>query len=107
MKMKNALLCARPAVEHSSKITVPQFLHHTRGQQKHSTDQFGIFLRKIIQGRNLFFGNNQKVHRRLRLDVFDDDVPVILKNNLGRNLARYDFGEDRIFHESTGDDTSL
>ena len=54
----------------------------------------------IAHARYQFFGDDQKVDGRLRIDVVEHDAVLVLVLDLGGDFAIDDFLEDRFSHES-------
>src|SRR5688572_20481758 len=94
MNMKHRLLRPGPAVEYSTVIRVPEPVHELLCQQEQPPHQLRVLGCEIVQRRDLLLGNHEQMHRRLRADVVNRDVPIVLVRNLRRNLLRDDFGED-------------
>ena len=48
----------------------------------------------FANARDYFLGNDQHMHRRLRLDVVNDDAEIVLKFDFSGDLAVDDFFEE-------------
>src|SRR4051812_6614067 len=49
---------------------------------------------------NWFFGNEQKVHRRLRLNIMNDDAELVFVFDLRGNFASNDSFENGLSHQA-------
>ena len=65
---------------------------------KHVREEGAVALFDIIQGWNVFSRNNEKVHRRLRMNVFERDHEVVLMHLLRRCFASNDSAEQTGLH---------
>ena len=92
MDVVDGLARARIHVEHGAVALLMdirlrrQFL----GNLEHLADKRVIVRRYIVQRRNVFLGNNQEVHWRLRPKVFDCHHEVILMHKIRRSIASDD-----------------
>ena len=50
------------------------------GVEVEMSDERGIFRRKVKDGRDMPFGNQQNMRRRLGIDVLDGDALLVLIN---------------------------
>ena len=50
-----------------------------------------------IQRRS--FGNDKKMRRRLRRSVVESQTNIVFKDDVGGDLAIYDFGENGFVHD--------
>src|SRR5690554_6567580 len=53
----------------------------------HVTDQFTIFLCHIVEGGDMLFRNDQKMHRSLGVDVMEGHHSFVLEDDLRGYLA--------------------
>ena len=66
-------------------------------RRKHQTAcQLRIFILETIECREVTPRNNQNMRRRLRIDVFERDDVVIFVDDIGLELAGYEFTEQAI-----------
>src|SRR6056297_3902625 len=67
-------------------------------RQHHPADNFGVVVFELVERSDLALGNDQNMHRRLRVDVAERQQIVIFPDNVGRNLAVDDFFEQVFGH---------
>jgi len=66
------------------------------GGEMAPADDFGVFRIRFLQSGEMFFGNDENVCGRLRVDVFEGEDVVIFVNFLRRNFAADDAAEEAI-----------
>jgi len=57
-----------------------------RGTKKFTHDQV-VIVDDIINGRDMFFRDNKKVHGSLRVNIIEGEHVIIFKNDIGRYFA--------------------
>ena len=75
-----------------------QFLAQTGNHRVNVTQQRCVLLRQVRRGADMLFGNDQKMHRGLRIDVVEGQQSIILKQLAGRDLPCRDFAEQAIIY---------
>lgn len=98
MEVEDGLLGAGAAVEDGAVVGVAEFGHHVFGDQEQAADEGDVPGIEVVEGGDRFFGDHQKMHGGLGLDVVDDDVLFILVFDFGGNLSTDDFGEKGFGH---------
>jgi len=73
-----------------------QLLRRAHGRLVQFRQQRPIAFAHIVHGRDVFFGNEQQMHRRLRLNVVKAQHMFILVHDIGRQFAGDDFAENAI-----------
>jgi hypothetical protein len=103
MNVKHCLPSVRVAVRHHAVAT----LGHAEvpgdgpGRGENVPDD-GLVLRgEIVEGLDVFLGNDEKVGGRGGVDVRKRQADIVLKEDLGRDLPAYDFAEDAFAHRSS------
>lgn len=95
VQVKNSLLCTGSAVEDAAIIRHTTQAHDIGCRQEHAPNEVGVSGGNVRNARNDGLGDNKKVNGRLRREVVDDDVPVVLELDIGRDLAGDDTLEER------------
>ena len=94
MQVKHRLTDRRAVVDGNAEGIAITFLGRDGGcRHQQMTEQRVVGRRRVGQHRHRLLGTHQHMHRRLRIDVAKGDALLILKNDVGRNLARNDFLE--------------
>ena len=58
--------------------------------------QFPIVFGDVVDGGDGFLGDDQKMDRRLRVDVTEREGEVVFVEDIRRDLAVDDLGENRL-----------
>lgn len=88
------------AIEYSAKSCLAaQILRQPLCGKHQMADGGTVFFGHVVQGGDVFFRNNQKVHRRLRVDVMKGEAVFVFVYLLGRNLAVDDLAEQAVHAE--------
>lgn len=100
MQVKYALSGVRSDICHQP-IACPVYLHLPRdvrcGAKQFASQRVVLFLQSVYIG-DVLFGDNQDVHRRLRVDVFESvDVFILVHADRRYPLLR-DSAKDAIVH---------
>lgn len=100
MQMRDSFASIWPVIDDQTVTGLGQsgfFRHLARLEQQVSKNltMFGI---GFGDSRKNLLRKNQKMHRRLRLDVFDGQDQVIFVHNLCRNLPGNDLLEQSFAH---------
>lgn len=100
MEMKYALASVRSGVDDDP---VPglgnplQFRDLTADQQQPS-EQLSIRVLQLSQRDHMFSGNDQRMDRRLRIDIVECDHQIVLIDEGCRNSPRDDFAKETVAH---------
>src|SRR5690349_23702785 len=88
MDVKDRLACAGSNVVNRSVAILDSALASDLRSSKLAISQNLSVLRLcLFEASNVLFGNDQDVSRRLRLDVFKGEHPVIFKHLLGGDFS--------------------
>jgi hypothetical protein len=102
MDMIHAL--ARPAVavedEPVTFLRDPFVGCYAFRNQCHSSDQFGISGRQIVDSGDMSAGNDEDVRWRFRVDIAERHEVVVLVDDFRGNNTQGDFAEKAVFHQS-------
>lgn len=93
MQVRNAFTRIRAAVDHDAitrRKQIQLFRHRARSEKQFS-EQRSIRWRRFSQSRNHTLGNDQDVHRRLRIDIVESKHVVIFPDDVRGNFAPDDF----------------
>ena len=93
---KGTIPAKRLAEDAETALRDAQIARHADRHGVHAADQPPVL--HLVQRRNVLLGDHQDVHGRLRADVVDHDVALVLVSDLGRDLPRDDLREERFFH---------
>ncbi len=98
--MKNFLPGISSCVEDDSVSLFidPDVTGNLAGLEQDMTQQVHFVIRKVIERSEVLLGYDQNVDRRLRVDVMERNDPVVLKDQLGRDLFIYDLTENATLH---------
>jgi hypothetical protein len=66
--------------------------------QKKIGDNAGLVVRYFVQGSVMRLGNDQKVQRRLRVNIMKRESMLVFVNDFGRDLPGDDFTEQTVVH---------
>ncbi len=66
--------------------------------QKQMSQERLVFIRRLPDSRNRLLGDDQDVHRCLRIDVPKSEDQLVLIDDVGRNLAVDYFFKKRLTH---------
>jgi len=98
MQMWYALATIRAIIDHHPVAAVE--LEVTRNlcrRQQQMTDQLLVGGAGLVQPHDMFFGNDEDMCRRLRVDVTKRVAHIVLIDGGAGNLARYNALEYRLF----------
>jgi hypothetical protein len=86
---------------HDEAETVHQveLLRDPPGDEEQVAEYRLILGRRFADARYHFFGDNQQMHRRLWLDIVEDDTQVVLVLDFRWDFAVDDFLEDGFWHD--------
>ncbi len=62
------------------------------------SDQFPVALFNVIDRSNRLFGNDQKMYRRLGINVFEGEADIVFVDDISRYFTVDDFGEQCSGH---------
>jgi len=98
MQVEHGLARLAIAVEDRSISALAESLvgRQLSGASQHPADQRVIVPTEIVGGRDVLSGNDEQVHRRLRIDVAERDEIVVFVHNRRRNLAGDDAAEQAV-----------
>ncbi|OLE90553.1 MAG: hypothetical protein AUF79_10000 [Crenarchaeota archaeon 13_1_20CM_2_51_8] len=99
--MEDGLACSLANVEHGAiAIFNAALAGNVRSSQMASANCIGILARSFFQPANVFFGNDQHMRRRLRIDVLKCKRVLVFIDFFGGNFSTNNTAEQTIFHES-------
>ena len=95
-------LAAIVACVHNDPVTMIQlfFACNLRRRRHHMTDQRSIFSQRLRGGDNVLPGNNQKMCRRLGIDVGEADAAFVFVHAASRYGAGYDLAKQTVGRRS-------
>ena len=97
VKMRYSFAGQRTIVDDRAEtILETQLQRHVTRYQQQVTEQSRIPLRGDAQMSDHPVRNHQKMQRRLRIDIPNDDALIVPELNLGGNLAVSDLLENRL-----------
>ena len=98
MDVEHRLTRSGVAVENSpvAAFLVPVFLGDRSCSTCHLTDQPIILSRQFVERWDVTSRHDEHVHRRLRIDVPECDEPVVLVDEVARDLAGNNSAEEAI-----------
>lgn len=96
VQVRNAFARIRAAVDHDTVTGRKQIqlFRHRAGSEKQFSQERAIPWRCFGQSRHNALGNDQDVHRRLRIYVVKSKHLVIFPDDVGGNFAPDDFFEN-------------
>ena len=74
----------------------PQHFGKISGDEKQMTDKFTVFRVHALNVFDMFFGHNQDVCRRLRVDIFEGNGHLIAVYEFRRDLAINDLAKKAV-----------
>lgn len=97
MEMRDRFSPVPPVVDHHAIAGLRDSASggKTRRGEQQVSQQRGIFFRCFCKAPERLFGNDQKMCRRLRIDIRNGDASVILVQNFRWNFAGDDFFKKR------------
>ncbi len=98
MKMKHGLACPAPVIDYHPVpffIKVFVFCNFSCGKEK-VPNKLSVGVGHALNIGNVLFGNDQRVDRRLGIDIFEGGNGVILVNDFRRGLFFDDPAEDAV-----------
>src|SRR5690348_8148849 len=101
VQVEHGLSAAGIAVDHAAIAVFGKAfaLGVLRRRQQQLADQWRLGFAAVVQGRQRFvLGDEQHVHRRLRMDVAKGEDVVVFVHHVGGNLAADDLVENGIAH---------
>src|SRR4051812_23105656 len=100
MDVEDRLPCLCVGVEDRPEpaVGVALIARHRGGAAEHLTDQRLVAGLKIVQRRNVPLRDDQRVQRRLRVDVVEDHEVVVFVDYRCGNLLAHDAAEQAIGH---------
>ena len=95
--MKDRLPCAGTDVENCAISVFDVALTRDLGRDEMaSADDFGVGCLGFFQSREMFFGNDQYVCWRLRIDVFKGENMVVFMDFLCGNFSANDAAKEAV-----------
>ncbi len=95
VEVGHALAAVRAVVDHKSEPFVEaQLVSDFPGREQQVTEHGLVLGGGFTDARNHFFGNDQHVHRRLRLNIVNDNAEIVLEFDFSGDLAVDDFFEE-------------
>ena len=102
MQVRHGFTGIRAAVDHDAETAFEiELLRHLRGDDEQMTNDRSIRFDDLADALYYFFGYNEQMDRRLRIDVVDDDAAIVFELDLGGDFTRDDFFEDGFGHGET------
>lgn len=100
MNVEHRLSRAAVAVEHRAiaLFTEPAFVREAGRATRHLSDQPIVCGSQIIQRRNVFPWDHQRMQRSLRVDVLNDDETIVFGEKRGRDFAGDNLAEEAVRH---------
>lgn len=99
MKVGDGFAGVTTVVDHDAKaVGEVEFSGDDAGDDEEMAEEGLVSGGRFAHARYQFFGDDQKVSRRLRLDVVEDDAMLVLVLDPGGNFAIDDFLEDGFGH---------
>ena len=104
MEVGDGFAAVGAVVDHQAESFIQAHLFGQIAADEHQVPEHGtLFVGCLGDPVDPFFGYDQEMDRGLRVDVADDDAPIVLELDLGRNLTIDDTGEEgRFGHEKKG-----
>src|SRR5258706_5236601 len=81
------------------------FLSDLPGNEREMSKYVLVFQCHFINGADMLFWNDENMHGRFGVDVFEGKARVILKRNPGRNLFLDEFAKQTIGHDPSLEST--
>ena len=82
-------------------VGVPRVARDACGDEEEVAEQRLVRLTRFVQRGQVFARDDERVGRRLRVDVAEDDRAVVLENLRRGNLARHDLAEETVLFGHT------
>ena len=102
MEMRHGFAAIRPVVDHQSVTALKiQLLRHRSRLEQEMTDQLMILGRGFAEAGDRLLRHDEDMRRRLGVDVAKGTDLVILKHDLGGNLAGDDLLENGFAHAAS------
>lgn len=104
MRMQVRDQLTRPATAVNNKLKIPGALNSFRklsGRFKKSPSKRQITRIERLNVLNMFFGNYQKMDRRLGRNIFDYDNAIVFKHDLAWKFFSNDLAENTIAQHNT------
>jgi hypothetical protein len=104
VEMIDRLAAVRAGIDHHA-VAVSEALvaGNLSGRKQQVSEQPRMLFAGVRQRGNMFAGHQEKVHRRLRVDVAEGDAALVLEDEPGRNGALDDLAEQAAHrHQCTG-----
>jgi len=99
MQMEDRLASARANVIDRAIAFLNAALASDLGRDQLAVaQQLSVCIFCFLESHNVFFGNDQYVGGRLRVDIFEGKAPVVLIYFFGRNLTGNDIAEKTVSH---------
>jgi len=96
MDVKNDLSTFGVGVNHDTISRQIMFAGEISCDHEEPTQQFSLIVADIVQRRDMGFGNDDAVERRLWTDVVEHQNLIIFVESVGRQLAGDDLAEDAV-----------
>jgi hypothetical protein len=99
MEMKNILAGRRPIVDHKTESVIDSLVSGNLPRLDHQmAEQTVILSRAVRQFGYRLFGNQQKMNRRLRINILEGQAKVVFVHNIGGNFAVDDLRKNCFSH---------
>lgn len=101
VEMRNAFPCIRPVIDNHPEPRLIDFQlgSNLLSDQKQMPQKALIPHPGLSDSGNNLFRNDQHMKGRLRSNIVKGNDPIIFVNNVGRNLALDDLGENGLAHD--------
>ena len=96
MQMEDGLATVRPCIDDRSIAAIQtQQSRNFRNRHQKMAAKSRVLFRQFIQRRNGLFGNQQHMHRGLRIYIAKSKAMTVFVDNVGRDLTLNNFQENR------------
>ena len=98
MQMRHALLPVFSAVDDDAVAGLVdlEIFDELADDSVRVTDDGFVLVRQFVDPRDVFFRDDEHMHRRLRLDIVDGDDEIVLINLSGRNFPGDDLTKNAV-----------
>ncbi len=100
MHVKHGLPCLTVAVHHRAVPGIGKTLltRHLRRGEHQMAEHFAVFHRGVVQSTDMLERHEERVQRRLRVDVQKTEAVLVFMHHRGGNFALDDFAEKAVRH---------
>ena len=101
MQMKYALTRVRPRIDHDTKAALGDSVVASELTRYHENlaDDCANFRLDVEDTRNVLARDDEKMNRRLGIDVFEDHNVIVLIHDVGLDLSADDTAKQAIGHD--------